>query len=180
MDNIKIVGCTTVGSYNTWAAWTVASFYNIVDAVVVINGGFDFNDLSKGDAVPLERERQQLKELDINNKVIQIRPDWDKIRFAKKGRDETGRARNIELAFSYSYALAKQKKWNIDKTSIKTVYVTQEFLNDYNGYYEPSNGALITAGTACSYSKYNISSKYMKNLMKLFPNATASVKNMIN
>ena len=72
------------------------------------------------------------------------------------------------------------KKWNIDKTSIKTVYVTQEFLNDYNGYYEPSNGALITAGTACSYSKYNISSKYMKNLMKLFPNATASVKNMIN
>ena len=74
------------------------------------------------------------------------------------------------------------KKSNIDKTSIKTVYVTQEFLNDYNGYYEPSNGALVTIGKAdaYSYSKYNISSKYMKNLMKLFPNAAVSVKNMIN
>lgn len=52
------------------------------------------------------------------------------------------------------------EKSTIDKANIHKVYVTQEFLDDYNGVYDPH------------YSTYNISDKYVKELMNLFPNST--------
>ena len=97
---MKIIGVSTCGSYESWAKWAIASLYNIVDEIIVINGGIDVNDPDGPDNIPLTREVRQLKEIDVKQKITQIKPSWDKVKFAKKETCEAGRGRNISLAFN--------------------------------------------------------------------------------
>jgi hypothetical protein len=107
-NNIEIIGITTCGTYPAWTAYTVASFYNHVDKIVVVNAGYDIFNPDSGAIHPLSRDHEQLKELDINNKIIEYTPtqnDIDKIfeTSCTKGRDEYGRSTNMTLSTQLAY-----------------------------------------------------------------------------
>ncbi len=126
---MKIIGVSTCGSYESWAKWAIASLYNIVDEIIVINGGIDVNDPDGPDNIPLTREVRQLKEIDVKQKITQIKPSWDKVKFAKKETCEAGRGRNISLAFQYAYAAGADWIYKIDADQLVD-NITREELND--------------------------------------------------
>lgn len=115
---MKIIGVTTTGSYESWTKWSIASIYNSVDEIIVINGGIDINDPDGPDNIPLQRELKQLKEIDIKNKIQQIKPDWKNVKFAKKESCEAGRGRNISLAFQYAYKAGADWIYKLDSDQI--------------------------------------------------------------
>lgn len=118
-DDYKIILTSHCGTYPSWLAWTVASVYNSVDDIVIINGGYDPEHPELGNCIPLEREKRQLKELDINNKVMQLLPNNDKLKSTglfTEGKDETARSGNMTLAYQYALSLAKKKGYDLDKT----------------------------------------------------------------
>jgi len=126
---MKIIGVTTCGAYESWTQWTIASIYNIVDEIIVINGGIDVNDPDGPDNIPLTREVRQLKDIDIEQKITQIKPHWDKVKFAKKESCEAGRGRNISLAFQYAYAAGADWIYKLDSDQLVD-NITREELND--------------------------------------------------
>ena len=126
---MKIIGVTCCGAYESWLKWTVASIYNMVDEIIVINGGIDINDPDGPDNIPLAREIRQLKDIDVEQKITQIKPSWDKVKFAKKETCEAGRGRNISLAFQYAYAAGADWIYKLDSDQI-VHNITRENLDD--------------------------------------------------
>ena len=101
---MKLISFLAVGSYATFADYVAASVYSFSDEIIVVNGGYDFNDLSKGDDVLLERDYHLLKEIDIDNKIVQIKPTWegatpivDGMKLINPKKDEAGRSRNLSM-----------------------------------------------------------------------------------
>lgn len=99
---MKIVGISTIGTYPNHIAWGVASLYHVCDQFLIINGGFDVEDLNKGCDVPLEREKHQLKDIDIAGKIVQVKSGWDKVNGISLKREEAGRGRNMTQAVQYA------------------------------------------------------------------------------
>lgn len=105
---MKITAVSTCGTYHSWLRWGVASIYNTVDKIIIINGGYEVGHPEKGDNIPLLRELQQLKDIDIDNKILQVKPTNERlVQLLGKDLDwskcEAGRARNITLAFQLAY-----------------------------------------------------------------------------
>jgi hypothetical protein len=72
---MKLVGIMCIGTYySPWFPYTVASIYHVCDQIVVVNGGYDINN-PKDDVynVPLEKVAEDIKDLDINGKIVQVR-----------------------------------------------------------------------------------------------------------
>ena len=107
-NNIEIIGITTCGTYPSWTSYTVASFYNHVDKIIVVNAGYDIENPESGAIHPLLRDHKQLKELDVDNKIIEYTPIQDDInRLFKtsciKEKDEYGRSTSMTLATQLAY-----------------------------------------------------------------------------
>lgn len=99
MNNIEIIGITTTGTYPSWTDYTIASFYNHVNKIVVINAGYNINKPEDGAIYPLQREHELIKQIDIDHKIIEITPKtFNETNLCKQGKDEFGRATNITLA----------------------------------------------------------------------------------
>lgn len=116
IDKIKIVGVMPTGSYNSWEMWCCASMYNVVDSIICVNGGISVSSPDQGGNIPLERAVRQLKEIDVDNKIKQIQPNIKHTRKFRVGKDEAGRAGNIELCFRYAYSYANEKGWDLGNT----------------------------------------------------------------
>lgn len=132
---MKITAVTTVGTYYSWAMWGCASIYNSVDNIIVINGGFNPDDIQDGDNIPLQRELKQLKEIDIDAKITQIRPMEETLKKLLKReldweRCEKGRARNITLAFQLAYHTGADWVLKFDSDQVFDESFTREALED--------------------------------------------------
>jgi len=102
-NKIEIIGITTCGTYPSWVDYTVASFYNHVNRVVVINAGYDIQHPEKGALLRLEREHLLLQEKDIDHIIIEITPTQSDVDYifktlCKDGKDEYGRTSNITFS----------------------------------------------------------------------------------
>jgi len=116
-SNVKIIAVSNCGTYSSWIDYVIGSVYNSVDAVVVVNGGYITEKPELGNCNILERERDLLKEIDIDKKVFQFSPNNDKLEqlgFYKEGRDELARAGNMTLSIHYAYAVASKKGWDFN------------------------------------------------------------------
>lgn len=107
---IEIIGISTCGTYPSWLAHTIASFYNHVDKIIVVNSGYNINKPENEAIYPLEREQKQLRELDIDNKIIEIIPTKKHVNnifqtTCKRGKDELGRSTNMTLATQLASSL---------------------------------------------------------------------------
>lgn len=114
VQDIEIIGITTCGTYPCWVDHTIASFYNHVDKVVVVNAGYDINHPEKGAIIPLEREHKLIQMLDIHNKIIEIIPTQEQIdhvfnKTCKLGKDEIGRSTSMTLATQIAHNLPNDK-----------------------------------------------------------------------
>lgn len=103
VDNTEIIGISTCGTYPSWIDYTVASFYNSVDRVVVINSGYNVDDPESGPIHRLEKEHDLLEKIDVNNKIIEYTPtkvEYDRLfeSVCKNGKDECGRSGNMTFA----------------------------------------------------------------------------------
>lgn len=68
-------GILCCGSYySPWTPYTLASIYGVCDRIVVVNAGFDLRDpkVEKND-VPLERVSKDVKWLDVEGRVIEVK-----------------------------------------------------------------------------------------------------------
>lgn len=109
-DNIEIIGITTCGTYPCWLDYTISSFYNHVNKVIVVNAGYDIKYPEKGALIPLKREHELIKKIDINNKIIEINPTQEQIdelfsSICIKDKDEFGRSTNMTLSNKIAYEL---------------------------------------------------------------------------
>lgn len=70
----KKIGITTIGTYySPWFPHTIASIYNHVDEIIVVNGGYDLNNPQRNVInVPLKRASNDIKHLDINGKIFEV------------------------------------------------------------------------------------------------------------
>jgi len=78
---MKIAGICAVGTYYPlWFKWTIASIYNAVDEIIVVNGGLDIKnpDLNETE-VPLEQVSKDIDKLDVDGKIIEI-TDFSKLK----------------------------------------------------------------------------------------------------
>ncbi len=148
-EDIEIIASTTCGTYPTWADYTIASFYNHVDKVVVVNGGYDIDHPEKRTIFPLEREHNKIKEIDINNKIIETIPnqqDIDNIfkTTCKLGKDEYGRSTNMTLSTQIATNLPNpnnKKRWILKLDSDQILYrITRRQLTDLILQYPDKSG----------------------------------------
>lgn len=145
MNNIEIVGITTTGTYPSWTDHTVASFYNHVNKVVVVNAGYNINKPEDGAIYPLEKEHKLIKQIDINNKVIEITPKtFNETNLCKQGKDEFGRATNITLATHTAHNLPNpenKQRWILKLDSDQVMYqITREQLENLIQQYPNKTG----------------------------------------
>lgn len=120
-DDIKIILTSHCGTYDSWLQWTVASVYNVVDHVVVVNSGYIPENPEKGNCNILEREKNQIKEIDVDNKILQIKANNEKLKntgLYTDGKDELARSGNMTLAYQYALQLAKDKEYDLSKVWI--------------------------------------------------------------
>ncbi len=70
----KLIGITTTGTYYCpWFPYSLASFY-FCDEIIVVNGGYDFRNPKEEEYnLPLEQVTQDIADLDIAGKVVEIR-----------------------------------------------------------------------------------------------------------
>lgn len=99
---MKIVGITGIGTYPVpWLKYGLASIYNVVDEIVVVNSGYNFPFFTEYD-VPLLEESQMMKELDVNGKIREIQHvTWEK---ASKFGPELLESREGIRALGMTYA----------------------------------------------------------------------------
>lgn len=130
VDNTEIIGISTCGTYPSWIDYTVASFYNSVDRVVVINSGYDIDNPDSGPIHRLEREHNALEKIDINNKIIEYTPtktEYDRLfeTVCKNGKDEFGRSGNITFASKIATNLPNlynKERWILKLDSDQILY----------------------------------------------------------
>jgi hypothetical protein len=128
-EDIEIIGISTCGTYPSWISHTVASFYNHVDKIVVVNGGYNI-DNPTFPTCRLEREHKQLEEIDIHNKIIEYTPTEDAIKklftgLCKIEKDECGRSGNMTFSNMIAYNLPNpqnKKRWVLKLDSDQILY----------------------------------------------------------
>ena len=141
MNNLEIIGISTCGTYPSWLQHTIASFYNHVDKIVVVNGGYDINDPEKTPVIPLEREQYQVKQIDIHKKIKHTAPTKETLNeilntLCIKNKDETGRATNMTLAnqianLSFNINTPPKKRWILKLDSDQILYkITRQELEN--------------------------------------------------
>lgn len=113
--DIEIIGINTCGTYPSWVDHGVATIYNHVDKIVVINAGYDIEHPELGALFPLQRDHDNLKKIDIHNKIIEVTPTKEKIdslfsRLCARDKDEFGRATNITLATQVAHEIPTSGK----------------------------------------------------------------------
>lgn len=113
-----IIGISTVGTYWSHIDATIASMYHLCDKIIVANGGYDINNPDRGDNIPVERDKDLIKDVDIYNKVQQIKPTWKGVKNIQKGRSEAGRDRNMSLVVQAAYKLGADIVLKIDADEI--------------------------------------------------------------
>lgn len=134
-DDIKIFLTSHCGTYPTWLQYTVASVYNIVDHVVILNGGYIPEKPELGNCNILTRELNQLKEIDMQNKITQHKPNMDnllKTGLYTKGKDELARSGNMTLAYQYALEIAKNLNYDLNKVWILKFDSDQIAHTDFN------------------------------------------------
>jgi len=134
-DDIKIFLTSHCGTYSSWLAWTVASVYNIVDHVVILNGGYDTDHPETGHTHVLRRELEQLKAIDINHKIVQHKPNMENLRktgLYTDGKDELARSGNMTLAYQYALATAEAAGYDLDKVWILKLDSDQIAHDDFS------------------------------------------------
>lgn len=100
---VRIIGSTCVGSFSSpWLEYCVASVYNVVDQVVVANGGYERLNPTVDNKM-LERESKALKEIDVNGKITEVKGDWKFAKFVNPERD-TIAARNMSIGIQTAFA----------------------------------------------------------------------------
>ncbi len=107
---IEIIGITTTGTYPSWTDYCVASMYNLVDKIVVVNAGYDINNPETGAIHRLERDHNLLSKIDINDKILEFTPTMENIETifkttCKKGQDEFGKSTSMTLATQIAHKL---------------------------------------------------------------------------
>ncbi len=145
INNTEIIGISTCGTYPSWIDYTVASFYNCVDRVIVINAGYDINNPESDPIHRLEREHKLLEKIDVNNKIIEYTPtksDIDKLFLfiCANGRDEYGRSGNMTFATKIASNLpviTDKQRWILKLDSDQILYqINKEqlisLINDHN------------------------------------------------
>jgi hypothetical protein len=125
---MKITAISCIGTYPTHIDHTIASLYHLVDEVVIINGGYDVDDINKGDNLPLERDTKLLREIDIDHKIRIFSPTWEAAKHAKRGSEEAGRGRNLSLAVQTAYRLGADWVLKTDADILFDHTVTKEML----------------------------------------------------
>lgn len=73
---MKFTAIIGVGScYYVWFPYTIASIYNAVDEIVVVNGGIDINSSESPTEfnIPLKEVTRDIQKLDIDGKIIEIK-----------------------------------------------------------------------------------------------------------
>lgn len=129
-ENIEIIASTTCGTYPTWLDYTIGSFYNHVDKIVVVNAGYDIEHPEKGAIFPLEREHELIKKIDINDKIIEIVPTQEQIdqifkTTCQQGKDEFGRSTSMTLSTQMATNLPNpnnKKRWILKTDSDQIFY----------------------------------------------------------
>lgn len=131
---MKIVGISTIGTYPNHIDFGVASCYHFCDEFLVVNGGYDVKDPEVGCDFVLERERDVLKDIDVANKITQVKSGWDKVHGIDDKREEAGRGRNMTQAVQYAAEkmdadiVLKFDSDNImDPSSLNRAFVSQLF-----------------------------------------------------
>jgi len=133
---VKIVASTCVGTFTSpWLEYTIASIYNVVDEIIVVNGGYDLKNPSI-DNKKLERESKVIKEIDINGKITEVRGDWNLVKYAKP-ETETIAARNMSIGIQIAYyrnpdATLEIKCDQVFYPTVKRIH--QLDLNQHSGY----------------------------------------------
>lgn len=130
MNNIEIIGITTVGTYPSWVEYTIASMYNNVDKIIVVNSGYDTSNPKSGATHKLKREHEQLQKIDINKKITEYTPSEEDIMdifetTCKDGKDEVGRSTNMTLSTQIAYNLPNPKnkeRWILKADSDQIFY----------------------------------------------------------
>lgn len=108
--DIEIIGITTAGTYPSWTEYCIASFYNHVDKIVIVNAGYNISKPEDGAIHPLQRDHNLIKKIDIHNKIIEITPkSFNETSRCREGKDEFGRATNITLATHTAHNLPNPK-----------------------------------------------------------------------
>lgn len=70
---MKLVAIMAIGGYwSPWFSYSIASVYNHVDELVVVNHGYNVVSNSGVSLGPLERATQTVKELDVNGKIVEL------------------------------------------------------------------------------------------------------------
>lgn len=136
MSNIEIIGITTCGTYPAWTDYTIASFYNHVDKVILTNSGYDIYHPDKP-LQPLERDHNLIKHIDIDNKIIEINPTQEQINTLFKttlrtNKDEIGRSTSMTISTQTAYNLPNpdnKQRWILKLDNDQILYpITRSLL----------------------------------------------------
>lgn len=133
--NIEIIGITTAGTYPSWTEYCIASFYNHVDKIVIVNAGYDIFHPEDGAIHPLERDHNLIRKIDIHNKIVEITPSkFNETPRCREGKDEFGRATNITLATHNAHNLPNpnnKQRWILKLDNDQTLYqITHQQLEN--------------------------------------------------
>lgn len=71
----KLVGILACGTfYCPWTPFCIASIYNVVDELIIVNGGYDMNSPSIDEHnVPLEQVSRDIEKLDVDSKIVEVK-----------------------------------------------------------------------------------------------------------
>jgi len=135
---MKITGITAVGSYPSyWLEYCISSVYNCVDEIVVVNGGLDDVVYPRRDDAMLKRESAVLRQIDKDNKIIEIKPSWDIAPPQINNKTSELRARNLSIATQIAHE--RGADWILKFDSDQVLYPTVKDLRvltlcDSRGY----------------------------------------------
>jgi len=131
VEMTKIIAFTAVGSYPSfWLEYGVASVYNVVDEIMVVNGGLQgySKPALSNDNYPLKREHEVLKDLDIDKKIVEMPASWDyAYPVCQKGREEL-RARNLTIGMLSAYN--RGADWILKFDSDQVFYTSVKQIRD--------------------------------------------------
>lgn len=132
----KKIGITTIGTYySPWFPYTIASIYNHVDEIVVVNGGFDLSS-PKRDVfnIPLKKASNDIKHLDVDNKIFELQsPTLEEIRHkaevttqfdANRRKKDEGwwDVRGVNMTLAQESAVELGAKWILKIDSDQVCY----------------------------------------------------------
>lgn len=148
MSNIEIIGITTCGTYPAWTDYTIASFYNHVDKIILTNSGYDIYHPEKP-LQQLERDHNLIQQIDINHKIIEVNPtqtDIDNLfkTTLRNSKDEIGRSTSMTISTQTAYKLPNPEnkiRWILKLDNDQILYpITREQLESLIYSYPNKTG----------------------------------------